>query len=64
MDVLGIFCGFWLVVFSRIYREIWLWEFERANIVFKCIHILESIIAVLFGLGIPIAIIYYCFYGG
>lgn len=48
---LDIAFGFWLFLFNSRYREIWLFDFQKGNLLFKCIYILEAIISTIVGIG-------------
>lgn len=58
IEFFGKLFGFWMFVFSETHREIWLFEFQRANLFFKCIHILESIVSIVVGVGAPVLFAY------
>lgn len=58
IEFFGKLFGFWMFVFSGTHRDIWLFEFQRANLFFKCIHILESIVSIVVGVGVPVLFAY------
>jgi len=60
-DILGYFVGFWLFIVSKNFREIWIIEFKKSNWFGKFFNIIEVISSIIFGVLIPIAIIYYMF---
>jgi hypothetical protein len=58
MDLLGLVFGFWMFIFSKMFREAWIHDYRKSNPLFKFFHALESLVAVAIGLGIPIFFIY------
>jgi hypothetical protein len=63
MDLLTLVLGFWMFIFSKMFREAWIHDYRKSNPLFKCFHILESLIAVTIGLGAPIFILQLLIYG-
>lgn len=55
---LGYFVGFWAFLFNRGFREAWPAEFKTENALCKCLSLIEAVSAVLFGLVLPVLILY------
>ena len=60
-DILGYFIGFWLFVFSKSFREIWVSEFKKSNWFGKFFDIIGAISSIIFGVLTPIGLIYFIF---
>jgi hypothetical protein len=58
MDLLGLVLGFWMFIFSKMFREAWIHGYRKSNPLFKFFHALELLVAVAIGLGVPIFVIY------
>ncbi len=59
MELIGYFAWFWLFIFSRKFRNIWIGELKSENWISRFFSLLEAISSVLVGLIGPIYLIYY-----
>ncbi len=59
LEVLGYFIGFWVFLFSKKFRDIWINEFKKENLFGKFFDIIEAISSIVFGVIIPIVAINY-----
>ena len=50
--------GFWLFIFSGTYRNAWVADYNENIFLGRCCKILNALISIVIGLGIPIFIIY------
>jgi hypothetical protein len=58
MELSGLIFGFWLFLFSKMYREAWIHEYQKSNLVFKLLQLISAFISTVLGLVAPIYIIY------
>ncbi len=64
MELLTLVFGFWLFLFSKMFRESWIFELKKSNPLFKFLHVIEAGIAILIGLGAPVFVIKLLIVGG
>ena len=57
MEVLELALGFWLFIFSKMFRENCFFEYRKSGIFGKFLIILSSLVSVVFGLAIPLLIL-------
>ena len=62
MEILGYFIGFWVFLFSKKFRDIWIYEFKNTNLLGKFFDLIEAISAIVFGVIIPIVAVNYLWY--
>jgi len=56
MEVLELVLGFWLFIFSKMFREHWFFEYRKSGILGKFLIILSSLLSVVLGLIVPLLI--------
>jgi hypothetical protein len=61
MELIGLIFGFWLFIFSKMYREAWIHEYQKSHLIFKFIQILSAVVSIAIGLAVPIYVIYLIF---
>lgn len=61
--ILGYFLGFWLFVFYRPFRQLWLEEFRKAHWFFKIFKIAGALWSVFIGLVFPAVVLWWIFGG-
>ena len=56
-DLISLFFGFWLFIFSKSYRATWLEGFKQANLLFKVVRLFEALLSAFVGVVVPIGIL-------
>lgn len=56
-DILIYFTGFWLFVFNKQFRNTWILDFKRQNLLSKMFDLLEAAAAIVIGVVLPFGIL-------
>ena len=59
LEIIGYFAWFWMFVFSKTFRKAWIEEFQSESWLGKLFGVIEAISSILFGLVLPLFLIYY-----
>jgi len=59
LEIIGYFAWFWVFVFSKTFRKAWIEEFKSGNWFGKLFGVVEVISSILFGLLLPLYLIYF-----
>ncbi len=54
MELVGLLFGFWLFVFSKLFRESWIYEFKSSNFIFKVFQLTGAILSAVVTFILPI----------
>lgn len=57
MDLIGLFFGFWLFLFSRNFRSNWFHDWQSSGLLFRFLLLVEIVVSALVGVGLPFYLI-------